>query len=110
MYIYDIYIYICIYINVYIVIVRIQKNKSFFKMVQIGSQVCDLLQKRGLDVGRNLPMYQYCEELKRKVQNNRDLEFFGECAGNVPFLPSFAEFRICLVSLELMILEGLEVC
>ena len=25
----------------------------------------------GLDVGRNLPMYQYCEELKRKVQNNR---------------------------------------
>lgn len=51
-------------------------------------------------MGRNLPMYQYCEELKRKVQNNRDLEFFGECA----------EFRICLVSLDLIILEALEVC
>ena len=39
-------------------------------------------------MGRNLPMYQYCEELKRKVQNNRDLEIrgmVGECAFSSQF-------------------------
>ena len=53
----------------------------------------------GLDEGRNLPMYQYCAELKSKVTNNRDLDFFPPCRVSEG-----------LASLDLRFLEGLEVC